>query len=178
MRKIEGEKRILFKGRFTTVLEYDLVDEGKEGVLKYECVDRGDSVAAVVYNAETKNYYFVKQYRIGAQQEVVELVAGMFNRETETPEDAICREIEEEIGYSVKKSSLKLINTFYTSPGGLAEKMYLYYAETNQQLNDGGGIEDENLTIITMTKSELLKTEFFDAKTIIGCDFVKVMSEG
>lgn len=172
MRKIKGEKRVLFKGMFTTLLEYDLVDEGKDEVLKYECVDRGDSVTAIVYNPEIEKYYFVKQFRIGAKQELVELVAGMFDRETETPEDAICRETKEELGYSVKRNSLKLINSFYTSPGGLAEKMYLYYLETDKKLNDGGGIDDEQLTIITMSKDEISRTKFEDAKTIIGCGYI------
>lgn len=172
MRKIIGEKRILFKGKFTIVNEYDLKDDGIEQVHKYECVDRGDSVAAMVFNPKTEKYYFVKQFRIGAQNELVELVAGMFDRKTETPEAAIVREIEEELGFTVGPKSLKLLSHFYTSPGGLAEHMYLYYAETAAQIHDGGGIDDESIEIILMTKEELKQYPFEDAKTLVGCMFI------
>ena len=47
------------------------------------------------------------------------------------------REIEEEIGYRVRKSALKRIGMFYVSPGGTSERIVLFYArvKASQRVN-------------------------------------------
>jgi ADP-ribose pyrophosphatase len=167
MTKIEGEGKILFNGRFTQVREYILKNEGKEDI-EYECVIRSNAVTAIVFNPQKNKYLFVRQFRVGAGKDLVELAAGMLDKENEDPKEAIIREIEEELGYSVNESTVKLLSEFYSSPGGFKEKMFLYYVETLEKINDGGGLEDENIHIIEMTREEVIGYVFEDAKTVIG----------
>lgn len=174
MRKIAGNPKILFKGKFTEVKEYPLQDDGKEEILNYECVSRKNSVAAIVYNPHTEKYFFVKQFRIGAKKELIELVAGMLDQPGEDPQAAIVREIEEEIGYSVNAESIKFLHSFYSSPGGFEEKMHLFYAEVSAKINEGGGVHDENIQIIEFSKDEVEKMIFEDAKTVVAQYWIKV----
>lgn len=173
MRKIVGEEKVLFKGRFTEVREYALADDGKDELLKYECVRRKNSVCAIVFNPETEKYFFVKQFRVGAKKELVELVAGMLDQENEDPETAIVREIEEELGYAVSSGSVRFLDDFYSSPGGFEEKMFLYYAEVSKRINNGGGVDDESIVILELSRDEVVNAQFEDAKTVIGQLYIK-----
>ena len=87
----------------------------------------------------------------------------------ETPEQAMYRELEEEIGVTANK--IEKLTEFYVSPGFLTEKMHLYLAtdltETAQNLE-----EDELLSIerigFTEAFDKIRNGEIEDAKTIIG----------
>ncbi|MBK7432031.1 MAG: NUDIX hydrolase [Bacteroidetes bacterium] len=79
-------------------------------------MERADSVCAVVFNKETDKYLFVKQFRVGAKKEMIELVAGMVEKDDVSLEDCIIREIAEELGYSVNKDDVRFLYSFYSSP--------------------------------------------------------------
>jgi nudix-type nucleoside diphosphatase (YffH/AdpP family) len=85
--------------------------------------------------------------------QVPEVVAGMIDAH-EQPEEATKREIHEEIGYLV--SNLTPIATFYVSPGGSSERIYLYYTEVcnSDHISAGGGLVSEHEDI------ELLELSF------------------
>lgn len=138
-----------------------------------EQFDRGTAVASMVYDTEKQRYILTRQFRVGSESELVEVVAGMVD-EGENPETSITREIEEEIGYRV--DSLKHLHTFYSSPGGTTEKVLLYYAEVSHQHAEGGGKDDEHehIELVSYTREELLKESFADAKTIIAQQWVQL----
>jgi ADP-ribose pyrophosphatase len=77
------------------------------------------------------------------------------------------RELREETGYLASK--LKLIGTFFSSPGILSEKMYAYAAydlrKSTQELDEG-----EELEVFEIDFAEAVKMarhgEIQDAKTI------------
>lgn len=72
-----------------------------------------------------RNIWFVKQYRLGIQREILELPAGVFN-EGEDPLTAAARELREEIGMNAE--ILRPIGEGVMSPGYATEYMYYFLA--------------------------------------------------
>ncbi len=146
-------------------------------------LDRGDSVAAVVHETKQNVLIFTEQFRISTYDKgpgwLLELPAGILEA-GEAPDRAMRRELEEEIGYRV--SSLQHINTFYLSPGGISERVFLFYARvsTTQRVSMGGGLaaEGENIRVVTLPVPEALHRiqsgKIVDAKTIIGLQWLKL----
>lgn len=138
-----------------------------------EVLERGDAVAALVYNLDDELYYLVSQPRPATFNKVVdaenfvEVIAGMIDKD-EIGWEAIVREITEELGFK-EFVDVIFLKVFFPSPGGCSEKVYLYYVEvTNEGKIETNGVGDENIRTVTFTKEELLQKEFFDAKTIIA----------
>lgn len=158
-------------------LRYERFDGSMTPPLKRLVFERGDSVAAVVYHREENRLLFVRQFRFPTYDKgpgwITELVAGMQERE-EPAEEALRREILEEIGYEV--SLLEQIGTFYLSPGGSSERIVLFYAEVKSagKVAEGGGLleESEDIKAVWFSPEELSKAvtggEIQDAKTLIG----------
>ncbi|MBF9254162.1 NUDIX hydrolase [Pontibacter sp. 172403-2] len=138
-----------------------------------EQFERGSAVAALVYDTKTEHYVLTRQFRIGSESELVEVVAGMID-EGEQPEQSIKREIEEEIGYTV--DHLEQLYTFYSSPGAATEKVTLYYAEVSEQHAKGGGNsgENEHIQLMKYTAEELEQLQTPDAKTIIAQQWARL----
>lgn len=130
-----------------------------------------DAVAAIVYDITKQKYIFTKQFRVGLYREedmyITEAVAGTL-KEGEDPKECMIREIEEELGYATE--NILPIGEFYVSPGGCAEKIYLYQVFVKDKVSEGGGLaeEHEEIEIIEMTYDEMMNFPFRDAKTIIG----------
>ncbi|MEJ8757072.1 NUDIX hydrolase [Pontibacter sp. H259] len=146
---------------------YELTVEQDGHTFTREQFDRGTAVAALVHDTEKDSFILTRQFRIGSESDLVEVVAGMVDK-GENPEESIKREIEEEIGYHV--DALEHLYTFYSSPGGTTEKVLLYFAEVSKQHADGGGKADEHekIEIVEYTKEEFLQLKTPDAKTIIA----------
>ncbi|NDK56549.1 NUDIX hydrolase [Pontibacter sp. BT213] len=152
---------------------YELTVEQDGHTFKREQFDRGTAVAALVHDTEKDSFILTRQFRVGSESDLVEVVAGMIDA-GENPEDSIKREIEEEIGYHVDQ--LEHLYTFYSSPGGTTEKVLLYFAEVSQQPSDGGGKADEHekIEIVAFSEKEFLALETPDAKTIIAQLWLKL----
>jgi ADP-ribose pyrophosphatase len=163
-------KKVVYDGYFKM---YELTVQHDGNSFKREQFDRGTAVAALVYNTTTNYYILTRQFRIGSESELVEVVAGMVDK-GENPEDSIKREIVEEIGYDVDK--LEHLHTFFSSPGGSTEKVLLYYAEVSHQKENGGGNahEHEMIEIVEYSREELLQLKTPDAKTIIAQQWVQL----
>ena len=140
-------------------------------------VDRGDSVAAVVFNRSTQRVILAEQFRLPASMRgdgwMLELAAGVVI-EGETPEAAVRREVREEIGYDIER--LRYISTFYASPGGSSERIALFMADVTSagRAGPGGGMASagEDIRVVEFTLDDirrLLATSGInDAKTLIG----------
>jgi len=139
--------------------------------------ERGDSVAAVVWRRDNDTLLFTEQFRFPTITKgpgwLLEIIAGVID-EGETPDAAIRREIEEEVGY--RAQHVTPISTFYVSPGGSSERIALFSAEVSatDQVSEGGGVqtEHEDIRIVTLAsaaaRDALDEHRFMDAKTIIG----------
>lgn len=90
----------------------------------YDLVDHNDSVTIFPIDTEG-NVYFVSQFRLGAEKQLLELPAGVVET-GEKPELCARREIQEEIGFAA--GQLQLLGDFYLAPGYCNEHMYAYLA--------------------------------------------------
>jgi 8-oxo-dGTP pyrophosphatase MutT (NUDIX family) len=67
--------------------------------------ERGDSVAAVLFNTDTKRLIFTRQFKAPSYEKgpgwITEIVAGMIDA-SESAEDALRREVFEETGYRIR----------------------------------------------------------------------------
>lgn len=170
-KKITSES-IVFDARFLKIRKLDIHDPLTNETHGWFCMDRGDSVAALVYDRTADEYLFVKQFRAGSRSELIELVAGALDVAGEDPAAAMEREINEELGVSVQPGTLRKLFSFFASPGALSERMTLYYAEAGERLHAGGGVHDERIEIVRFKRKELQPELFADAKTIIGVQWL------
>ena len=139
----ETSSEMVYEG-FNKVFKKTYNQEGK--TINREVMSGYNGVAGIVYDTEKEKYIFVKQFRAGAESDMIEVVAGMLDNEHETPEEALKREIIEEIGYKV--DHMKHLKDFYVSPGKLSEVCSLFYVEVSEKVSEGGGEGDENIEII------------------------------
>lgn len=180
---VHGTKRV-FDGFFKideAELTFERFDGRMSGRVRRLCFERGDSVAAVVYNRDSRVAIFVSQFKYPTYAKgpgwIMETVAGMLEP-GETPEEALRREVLEEIGYRAEK--LEPIAEFYVSPGGSSERILLYYVEvsTDGKVAEGGGVasEEEDIRTVTLSPEELQHLmdtrSVHDAKTIVGIQWL------
>jgi nudix-type nucleoside diphosphatase (YffH/AdpP family) len=176
---IYGKRRV-FDGFFKideAELSYERFDGKMSPPVKRLCFERGDSVAAILFDAERRKLLLVKQFKYPTYEKgpvwIVETVAGILEP-GETPEAALRRETLEETGYEI--ALLEPVARFYVSPGGSSERIFLYYAEVRKtgEVGVGGGLtgENEDIKTIEYTPEELdhalASGEIQDAKTIIA----------
>ncbi|QQX76988.1 MULTISPECIES: NUDIX domain-containing protein [Aequorivita] len=153
---------------------YDTFDGNKINTERL-AFERGDSVAILIYEKETKSILATNQFRYPTCKHtegwLLEIPAGSLE-ENEKPDDCIQREVMEELGY--KLTSINLIYTFYTSPGASTERIFLYYSEISikDKIEKGGGNsqENEDIQLVKIPVSEIPSKimEVKDAKTILA----------
>ena len=149
--------------------------DGKMSRQKREVFERGDSVAVLLHRVDAESVVLVNQFKVpalvGRRRDdpatsdgwITELPAGMIGK-NETAEQAVIRETAEETGYRIKNP--RLIGKFFSSPGGASERIFLYFAEVRMtdQVDAGGGLGGEDITVIDMPLGELF--ERLDNRTI------------
>ncbi|QNF33488.1 NUDIX hydrolase [Adhaeribacter swui] len=167
-------KEIAYDGHFKL---YKVKLQDDDNVLERELFDTGEAVAALVFDTARNQYIFVKQYRMAANDKMLEIVAGMHDNPNESLEAAACREIEEEIGYAV--DTIIPIATYYSSPGAFAEKISLFYAEVSHKKSEGGGLaeEHENIEIVEVAPPDLSTLPLNDGKTLIAVQWALLQKQ-
>lgn len=141
-------------------------------------LERGAGAAAVVHDRDAGAILLVEQFRhpthyAGGPGWLLELPAGIVEQ-GEDPKTTVRREIVEEIGYTA--TELEHIHTFYVSPGGTTERIYLYYALVSggQEAGSGGGLEAEGEDIrrvslpVADIAARIAEGTIQDARTLIG----------
>ncbi len=185
MRKVDVRNRRPLLDDFFKVYEANVSFERTDGSMsppvRRLVFERGDSVAAVVLHRDSRSLLFTEQFRFPTLGKgsgwLTELVAGTID-DGEAPETALRREIEEELGYRVER--LDHVTTFFVSPGGSSERIWLYCVEVSNSghVSAGGGVpgEHEDIRIVRMSLDEaraaLREGRFPDAKTIIGLQWL------
>jgi nudix-type nucleoside diphosphatase (YffH/AdpP family) len=186
MPKVEIDKREIVYSDFfkieSAVLRYERFDGKMSPTMRRLKFERGDSVAALLYNIDTGKVILTNQFKYPTYGKtdgwIIETVAGVLEK-GESPEDAIRREILEEVGY--KANELDYIATFFLSPGGTSERILLYYAVVQNagRVSVGGGLsaEGEDIQLIEWDLSDFLgklaSGQLADAKTIIAALWLK-----
>jgi len=177
---IENKKYILedvFKVE-EAYLRYEKFDGKISGTVRRISLERGDSVSILIYNIKTNKIILISQFRYPSYKSgngwIIEAIAGIVDA-GETPEESARREVQEEAGLDI--TSLEHIATFFPSPGGSSERIFLYYSEISKEPNsygETGGLlcEGEDIKSHEITLEDALEQirsgEIMDAKTIIG----------
>lgn len=163
--------------------------DGSDSIEKrIEVFERGDAVGVLLYNRDTRKIICVEQFRLPTLDRgagdgwIVETIAGVVRRDKgETPEGIAIKETLDEAGYRIEKP--ELITTFFSSPGGTSEKIYLYFKEVgNEDIVPGKGGGDpldpfEDIKIVQYDVAELGRKlrnhEFVDPKLVISALYLQ-----
>ena len=117
------DEETIFRGKvFDLVRIHFRLPNGKEPI--YDLVKHSGAVTILPVDA-AGNIWFVRQFRIGAEKDLLELSAGLVE-EGESPETSAAREVQEEIGMAAGK--LEKLGEFYMVPGYSTEKITAYLA--------------------------------------------------
>jgi len=183
-RVIVHEKRRVFDGFFKideAVVSYEAFDGGMIGPVRRLSFERGDSVAAIVFNRDRRRVVLASQFRFPTYEKgpgwMTEVLAGVIDP-GESPEQCVRREVREESGYEVDR--VEHIASFYLSPGGSSERIVLYYAEVtdSRRVGVGGGLraEGEDIRLVELSVPELEAAiesgDIVDAKTLVGAGWL------
>ncbi|MFH1428072.1 MAG: NUDIX hydrolase [Patescibacteria group bacterium] len=125
MRKFS--KKNLWQGKFLKVIGKEFYNKNGSKEI-WECIERVGSRGIVAIFAITKNKELIlaKQFRFPIENYIVELPAGLLDKEGESPKEAAKRELLEETGYKAEK--LIYINVGYFNAGMNNSKIINYYA--------------------------------------------------
>lgn len=147
------ERKTVYQGFFrmdVCTVRHKCFDGGDVEVVR-ENLERGDAVAVLLYDPKRDQVLLIEQFRIGAALRsdvpqdawLFEIVAGMIDGD-ETPESCACRECIEEAGY--KPQGLRALGSFFASPGGCSERLFLFMAEVDAEhpCSEGGGVDAEH----------------------------------
>jgi nudix-type nucleoside diphosphatase (YffH/AdpP family) len=142
-----------------------------------EAYDRGNGVVALLHDPGRDTVLLVRQYRVPAHLNghpdgmLLEAPAGLLDGD-EGDEDAIRRELEEEVGHRV--SDLRRRGRWYMSPGSVTEHLTFFtgtYSGSNG--SGGGGVaeEGEQIDVVELTVTDALAMvadgRIVDAKTVL-----------
>lgn len=156
----------IFKGRVFDVCRQTVrLDDNSEAGREVVVHNGGAGILAIDDN---KNIFLVRQYRKGAEREMLEIPAGKLEK-GENPKACAVRELREEIGAEAK--NICFLSEFFPTPAYCSEKITVYLASEltmHEQKLDSG----EFLEIIKMNFDEayqkVMSGEIIDAKTIIA----------
>jgi nudix-type nucleoside diphosphatase (YffH/AdpP family) len=185
MRKVEIMSRRRVFDDFFKIEEARLRFERYDGTMSEPVrrlnFERGDSVAALLIDPRAAMVYLTEQFKYPAYEKaggwLIDVVAGMLD-DGETPEQAVRREILEESGF--EPTGLQPIATFFVSPGGSSERIFLFCATVRGGTpRSGGGVasEHEDIKIIAWSIDEFLGRfhagDLQDAKALIAACWLK-----
>jgi len=122
-----------------------------------------ESVCILLYHEGRDSLILVKQFRppvylTNGDGFTYELCAGIVDKDSSL-EQIATEEIEEECGYKVDASSLKRLNSFYSAVGFAGAQQTLFYAKIDEtdKVNNGGGIDEEDIEVIYIPLDEAHK---------------------
>lgn len=120
----------------------------------WEAVQAHESVAILLFEKESSSFILVKQFRPPVYMcdksypYTYELCAGIVDKDLSLKQIA-CEEILEECGYDLSINEISKITSFFTNVGVSGAKQHLYFAEVskNQKIDEGGGVEGEEIIL-------------------------------
>ncbi len=154
----DDREAVRWEGQYLTVKQ--------RGTWEYVSRARGIK-AAVILAVDDGHVLLVEQYRVPLGKNCLELPAGLVGDEVagEPAEVAAGRELEEETGY--RAGIIENLGEFYSSPGMVSESFTLMKASDLTRVNDGGGVEGENITVHRVALGNL--RHFIATKRAEGC---------
>lgn len=164
--------RYIYRGRVVNLRQDTVTSPG--GPLKREIVEHAECIVVVPLTGN-HSLYMVRQFRKPVEKFLLELPAGGIE-DGETPEEAVKRELQEEIGFLPRK--LRYIGGFYSAPGFCTEYLHLFMAE-DLKMSRGTAEDTHEIEVVEVSLSEvprlIKKGEIEDAKSIVG--LLRVITE-
>jgi ADP-ribose pyrophosphatase len=167
--------RTIYRGHYLA-LQVAEIERADGSRAERELVEHPGAVTVVAVD-DLDRVLLVRQWRVPAGRDLLELPAGTLDRDpvtgqTEDPGRAAARELEEETGHRAER--WELLGTFWTAPGFATERMYLYEATTLRPA-DGeqlGPDPDERLELVRLPWRQAVEMaergEIADAKSLVG----------
>lgn len=164
------------------VLQHERFDGSMSAPMSRLNLERGDGAAVVLHDPARHVLTLVRQFRYPTWEKgpgwPLELVAGVIEAGRD-PADVARAEAREETGYDI--GALESLGTFYLTPGGSSERIFLYYAAVDQRMRvaEGGGLahEGEDIEIVEISEEHawraLDEQRVIDAKTLIGMMWIR-----
>ena len=158
--------RRIHDGRICSLRE-DTVELSNGRTALREIVEHA-AVVAIVPIDENGDVVLVRQYRLAAQEALLEVPAGLVDSGEEL-EAAAQRELQEETGYSA--AELRHLAGFFVSPGFCTEFIHVFLA-TGLCKSPLDGDEDEDIRVERMPLVEAVRLveegAIKDAKSVVG----------
>ena len=137
----------------------------------WEAVKAHESVAILLYHEEKQVFVLVKQFRPPVYMHhskhpyTFELCAGLVDKKLSLKEIAK-EEILEECGFDIPVSKIEKITSFFTNVGISGAKQHLFFATIDDsfKVNNGGGINDEEIELVYMPLKESKEFIFDETK--------------
>jgi ADP-ribose pyrophosphatase len=158
------EKQVIYDGKKVRLEVHHLEDDQGRRLRREVCVHPGAVVVVPLLDELTVLLIENRRYSVG--EVLLELPAGTLEKH-ESPMNCAGRELQEETGYLAGR--LQYLGKFYTSPGILTERMYVYVAYDLQRTQRALE-EDEQIEVKPTAVEEALKMtmdgRIADGKTI------------
>jgi 8-oxo-dGDP phosphatase len=159
-----------FRGKVVTVrVDRIADDQGRTG--EREVIEHNGAVAALVVDDDGQ-VVLVDQWRHAVGARVLEIPAGKYDVDGEAVEDALRRELSEELG--VEGGSLTFLASFYTTPGWSDEVLDLYLVEGAKPIEGdlpAADWEEQGIEVVRLPFAEAVRRASGppgDAKTLVA----------
>lgn len=156
----------IYAGKVVKLSVHDVrLPDGK--ISKRELI-RHAGASAIIALDESRNVLLVRQFRLAAGKELLEIPAGTLEVD-EAPEHCAIRELQEEAGY--KPGEIEYIGGFHVAPGYTTEYIHLFLATKLSEAHLAADA-DEFIEVFRVPLTQALTMiesgEIIDSKTIIG----------
>ncbi len=145
-------EEIVWQGKFITTK--------KRGRWEYVGRARGIRAAVILAVDDEDHVILVDQYRVPLGRRCIELPAGLVGDSDDNPDEntalAGARELEEETGY--RPGRMEVIGEFFSSPGMVSESFTLLRAHDLVKVGEGGGVENEDITVHRVPLAGIMET--------------------
>jgi 8-oxo-dGTP pyrophosphatase MutT (NUDIX family) len=158
------EEEEIYRGRAFAVEKVKVrLPDGR--ITHYDLVNHTGAVTLVPVD-EQNRIWFVRQYRMGAKGELLELPAGTLEK-NEDPALCAAREIREETGLAAR--NVTKLGEFFLAPGYSSEHMYVYLMtdlyEAPLEHDDDEFLQTEAIPVDTVWEM-IQKNQINDGKTL------------
>jgi UDP-sugar diphosphatase len=164
----------IYENRNPRFVKTKLVSAERDGkCFSWEIIEAHDSVHVLVDNTETKELLFVSQVRVPVLINnsdsfgiTIEACAGLVDKNKSLVEIAQ-EEVFEEVGYSIDTDDFVFIRDLRSNVGQSGSKSSCFYVPVTEadRVNDGGGLDDEDIEVVRVPYEEL-ETFLFNAPNI------------
>jgi len=181
-----NQRKTLYKGFFRMdelLVQHELFEGGMSPQIRREIMVRPQAACVLLFDPIRDEIVMVEQFRApaieGDNPWLLELVAGLVDKEMEQLEEVARRETEEEAGLVVKR--LEKITQYWSSPGASNEYVHIYVGEVDS--TNAGGIhglvdEGEDIRVVVLSvvemRSLLHKQKINNAAAIIAIQWFEL----